>query len=446
MKSELPKCAHPICGIAMVEHIGRAMKKLGAEKPVLVVGHGAELLKSSLWDANYSFAMQETQEGTGHAAQMAMTKLGEFDGPVLLTPGDTPLLNAEGLQLLLEKFETSGAKAVVASFQVPEGGNYGRIIRNQAGEFAKIVEAKDCTPEEAKATEVNSAVYCFDAVTLRRLLPKLDKNNAQQEYLLTDILKHIVEEGHKVAVVEFPNDTIFKGVNNRWELAQAATIMRMSILERHALNGVTIIDPGTTFIDPDVEIAPEAQIEPMTVLQGRTKIGAGSVIGPMTTIDDSEIGASCRVAQSRVSHAIVGDNVKIGPFANIRPGTKLGNECRIGNFVEVKNSELGTGVASGHLTYIGDATIGDRTNVGAGTITCNYDGYKKHQTKIGKGAFIGSNSTIIAPCEVGDGAYIAAGSVVDKNIGKDSLGIGRAHTVEKTKWASQYRERMEEDS
>lgn len=441
MKSALPKCAHPVCGLAMVEHIGRAMKALGVGEPVIVVGEGAEMLKASLTSADYLFALQETQEGTGHAARMAMDALPEFDGPLLLTPGDTPLLNEEGLRRVLDNYNAGGCKAVVASFRVPEPRQYGRIIRNGDGTFRAIVEAKDCTPEELLVNEVNSAVYCFDAATLRRLLPKLTKENAQEEYLLTDILRLMTEEGHAVGIEEFADESIFKGVNNRWELSEAAEILRLRVLKEHALNGVTIVDLGTTFIELDVVIEPDTQIEPMTTLRGKTQIGTGSIIGPMTVVIDSKIGPECWVRQSQVHASTVAKGVKIGPFANLRPGSVVGEDCKIGNFVELKNATLGAKVAAGHLAYLGDATIGFGTNIGAGTITCNYDGYAKHRTEVGEKAFIGTNSTLVAPVTIGDGAYIAAGSTITRDIKADSLGIGRARTEEKQEWAALYRKR-----
>ncbi|MBL8048411.1 MAG: bifunctional UDP-N-acetylglucosamine diphosphorylase/glucosamine-1-phosphate N-acetyltransferase GlmU [Chthonomonas sp.] len=441
MKSELPKCAHPVCGLAMVEHIGRAMKALGVETPVLVVGHGASQLQASLTDPNYLFEMQETQEGTGHAAKMAMRSLPDFEGPVLLTPGDTPLLNREGLAQVLELFNQGGFAAVVATFTVPDAGNYGRIVRNASGDFAKIVEAKDCNEEERKIGEVNSAVYCFDAARLRAILPRLDKNNAQEEYLLTDVLRFMVEDGDRVGIVEFPDESIFKGVNNRWELAEAGEILRRRLLREHAMNGVTIVDPATTFIEPDVELEPDCLIEPMTTLRGKTRIGAGSIIGPMSVIIDAEIGRECWVRQSQVQASKVADGVKVGPYAHIRPGSTVGRGCKIGNFVELKNAQLGDKVAAGHLAYLGDATVGDGTNIGAGTITCNYDGYAKHRTTIGANTFVGTNSTLVAPLTIGDGAYIAAGSTITKDIEADSLGIGRARTEEKPQWAARYKQR-----
>lgn len=442
MKSDLPKCAHPVCGLAMVEHIGRAMKQLGVEKPVLVVGHGASQLQASLTSPEYLFALQETQEGTGHAARVAMALLDGYDGPILLCPGDTPLLTAEGMKALLDAYRQGQYGCVVATFCLPDAGKYGRIMRNAAGKFDRIVEAKDCTPDELKVREINSAVYCFDAAALRRHLPHLSRENAQEEYLLTDVLGMIIAEGGEVGIVEFPDDSIFKGVNNRWELAEAHEVLRMRILREHCLQGVTIVDPNTTTVEPDVRLAADCLIEPMTILRGDAIIGAGSIIGPMTVIDSATIGERCHIRQSHVQQCTLGDEVRVGPFAHIRPGSEVGSRSRVGNFVELKKATFGEGVMAGHLAYLGDAAIGAGTNIGAGTITCNYDGYNKWKTSIGERVFVGSNSTLVAPLEIGSGAFIAAGSTITDSIQPDALGIGRARTEEKAEWAARYRKKQ----
>lgn len=439
MRGEQPKCLYAVCGIPMAAHIGRAMKALGISHPILVVGHGADAMTLA-FGSEYTYVRQETQEGTGHAVMQAMPKLVDFNGPVLVTPGDTPLLDEGALRELVDTHHAQGAAVTVATFHLPDAGSYGRLVRDTEGNPVGIVEAKDCTPEQRKITEINSAVYCMDAEVLRKYLPRLDKNNRQNEYYLTDVVRLAAQDGLKIAAQVFPDDTIFGGVNDRFQLAQVAEVMRRRILERHCKNGVTIIDLNTTFIEPDVQIEPDAQIEPLTILKGHTTIGTGTIIGPDTTVQDAQIGRECVVLRSHLNRCVVGDGTKIGPFAHIRPGSDLGNNVKIGNFVETKKSTLADGVSASHLSYIGDAEVGERTNIGAGTITCNYDGFAKHRTTIGRDVFVGSNSTLVAPIKLGDRSFVAAGSVITRNLADGSLGIGRSRTDEKVGWADSWRE------
>jgi bifunctional UDP-N-acetylglucosamine pyrophosphorylase/glucosamine-1-phosphate N-acetyltransferase len=439
MRSELPKCLHEVCGVPMVEHVVRAMKKAGVERPVVVVGHGAELVKRALGDA-CEYVLQSEQLGTGHAVMSASGELGTHQGPLLVAAGDTPLLSAETLAGLVEAQRGSGAAASLATFILEDPFGYGRVVRED-GRVARIVEEKDCTDDEAAIDEVNAAVYCFDAASLFAELPRLKKDNAQGEYYLTDIIGRFYEAGEGVDGVVFDDESEFIGVNDRWQLAEASWLMRLAILGETAVSGVTIVDPTSTHIGIDVKIAPDAVILPGCVIEGKTEIGAGSQIGPNCWIKDSVIGERCRVFMSHLDGASMGDGSRCGPFSNLRPGAKLGGAVKIGNFVEVKNAELEGGVSVSHLTYVGDARVGEGTNIGAGTITCNYDGFAKHRTEIGKGVFIGSNSTLIAPIKVGDGAFVAAGSVVSKDVPDDALAVGRARQENKESWAKQWRKR-----
>jgi bifunctional UDP-N-acetylglucosamine pyrophosphorylase/glucosamine-1-phosphate N-acetyltransferase len=439
MKSELPKCLHEVCGLPMVEHVVRAMRGAGVERPVVVVGHGAELVEKAL-GPGCDYALQADQQGTGHAVMAARGLLGGHEGPLLVAAGDTPLLSAETLAGLVEAQKSTGAAATLATFTLEDPFGYGRIVRKN-GKVAAIVEQKDCDDDEAAIDEVNAAVYCFDGGTLFRELPRLQNENAQREYYLTDIVARLVGEGHGVEAVVFDDESEFLGVNDRWQLAEASFLMRLSILGEVAANGVTVVDPGSTHVGADVEIGPDTTILPGCVIEGKTKIGSRCQIGPSCWIKDSVIGDSCRVFMSHMDQATMGAGSRCGPFSNLRPGARLGQQVKIGNFVEVKNADLAQGVSVSHLTYVGDANVGEGTNVGAGTITCNYDGFTKNRTEIGKGVFVGSNSTLVAPVKIGDGAFIAAGSVVTKDVPEDALAVGRSRQENKEQWAKSWRKR-----
>ncbi len=441
MKSDVPKVMHLCMGIPMVELVGRAMRGAGVQRVVAVVGHGAELVKSHLSDQGFAFALQSVQLGTGHAALMAKDVFASFQGAILITPGDTPLLTAEALAEVVRVHTEANSLATIASINLQDPTGYGRIVRNVAGKPIRIVEQKDASPEEQKITEVNSSVYCFDSQTLFRILPTLGNNNAQGEYYLTDVIAQIVKEGGATEAVCFKDPDLFMGVNDRWHLAEASGKLRTRILKSHALNGVTIIDPGTTFISPDVEIGIDTVIEPMTILEGKSTIGANCQIGPNSKLSHAKVGNGCRILASHVDNSEVGDDARIGPFAHLRLGSKIGDGVKIGNFVETKKTTMGDRSSAGHLAYLGDSSVGSGANIGAGTITCNYDGYNKHRTQVGDGAFIGSNSTLVAPVTIAEGAYVAAGSVITNDVEEDALALGRARQVEKIGWVKAWREK-----
>lgn len=439
MKSELPKCLHEVCGLPMVEHVVRALKRVGVERPVVVVGHGAEKVREALGDT-CDYATQTEQLGTGHAVMSAVDLLGSHDGPLLVCAGDTPLLTPETLAVLVESQRSTGSAASMATFELDDPFGYGRVVRDGESVVA-IVEEKDCSDEEAAIDEVNAAVYCFDAQSLFKALPNLQNKNAQGEYYLTDIVATFVSEGLLVDAVRFDDESEFLGVNDRWQLSEASWLMRLSILGGLAMSGVTILDPASTHIGADVEVGQDCTILPGCVIEGKTTIGAGSQIGPNCWIKDSRIGERCRVFMSHMERAEMGAGSRCGPFSNLRPGARLGEEVKIGNFVEVKNSDLAKKVSVSHLTYIGDASVGADSNIGAGTITCNYDGFTKSRTEIGKGSFVGSNSTLVAPVRIGDGAFVAAGSVVTKDVPDDALAVGRTRQENKEAWAKHWRKR-----
>lgn len=440
MKSDLPKGLHKVCGVPLAELACRAVREAGVERTIVVIGHGGERMQETLGERN-EYAWQREQLGTGHAAMQAMDLLNEFEGPVLVVPGDAPLLSGAVLSALVDLHQSSGASCTLATARLADPTGYGRIVRDKAGRIERIVEHKDASAVERMLDEVSTSVYCFDCAALRRALPSLSSANAQGEYYLTDAVEAIRNEGGTIEALVSDDQDLLVGVNDRWQLAQCDKLLRQRILYKHAVNGVTLLDPDTIYIGLDVEIGQDTVIEPNTQIYGSTRIGKGCLIGPNSKIDSCELGDGCTVLMSHVIKAALGPGVKIGPFANIRPGAVLGEGVKVGNFVEIKNAELGDKVAVSHLTYIGDASIGANTNVGAGTITCNYDGFAKHRTEIGEDAFIGSNSTLVAPVRIGDGAMVAAGSVVTSDVPDDALAVGRARQEVKDNWVAQWRKR-----
>lgn len=430
MKSELPKGLHEVCGLPMVEHVGRAMRAAGISPIVVVIGHGGEAVQERLGDG-YLYAWQREQHGTGHAMQMAAPLLEGHNGPVVVAPGDTPLISADVFRALVEGFKGG---ALIASSIVENPKGYGRIVRN--GNAVKgIVEEKDATPEQRKIQEVNSAIYCFDGPGLLAELPKLKNDNAQGEYYLTDVVTALNPDA-----LVFDDSDILVGVNDRWQLAQADKKLRTRILRKHAEDGVTILDPDTTYLGAEVEIGVDTVLEPNTMIVGKTRVGKGCRIGPFTRIEDCQIGDQVNIYVSYLKEAKLHDTVKIGPYAHIRPASELYPDVKIGNFVETKNAVLAKGVKVSHLSYVGDASIGEETNIGAGTITCNYDGFNKHRTQIGNNVFVGSNSTLIAPISLGDGSFVGAGSVVTGGeYPAEALILGRSRTEVKEQWAAQWR-------
>lgn len=441
MKSDIPKGLHEVCGLPMVEHVARALRGAGVDRIVIVVGHGGELVQQRLGDA-YEYAWQREQHGTGHAAQMAAPLLEGFQGKIVVAAGDTPLVSSEMFSDLIHGGSKT-TKCLIASSNVENPKGYGRIVRNGSG-VQRIVEEKDATPEEKAIREVNSSIYCIDGPTLLDCLPKLKNDNAQGEFYLTDVVAMVAEQGAADAMT-FDDPDILVGVNDRWQLAEADRKMRERILRRHAESGVTIMDPGTTYLGAEVEIGVDTTLEPNTMIVGKTSVGKGCRIGPFTRIEDCQIGDQVMVYVSYLKEAKLHDTAKVGPFAHIRPGSELFPDVKVGNFVETKNATLETGVKASHLTYIGDAIIGENTNIGAGTITCNYDGFNKSRTQIGRDAFIGSNSTLVAPIKIGDGSFVAAGSVVSSgDYPSEALVIGRSRTEVKEQWAAQWRNKKRE--
>jgi bifunctional UDP-N-acetylglucosamine pyrophosphorylase/glucosamine-1-phosphate N-acetyltransferase len=440
MKSDLPKVLHRVGGETMVGHVVRAMRGAGVDRIIVVIGHGADLVRETL--EGVEFAVQTEQKGTGHAVMAAIPILGDWEGTVLVSSGDTPLMTDGALRRLIERQQETGAHSVIATVNKIDPTGYGRILW-EGDRYLGIIEEKDATPEQKRLTEVCVSVYAFSGAGLASALPRLNTNNAQGEYYLTDVPLITAESGGKVITELYDDEMLFAGVNDRAQLAEAATVLKRRINRQHMVNGVTIIDPEQTYIGVDVDIAPDAVIYPGTQLEGVTKIGAGAILGPNTRVLDSEIQAGATVQMSVVLYSVIGENAKVGPFSYLRSNAEIGPDVKVGAYVEVKNSSIGAKASLAHLSYIGDATIGARTNIGAGVITANYDGFLKHRTVVGSDAFIGSNSTLIAPVEVGSDAFVAAGTSLSKPVPSGAFAMTRADLTLKEEWVARYRARKQ---
>ncbi|MHB1000178.1 MAG: bifunctional UDP-N-acetylglucosamine diphosphorylase/glucosamine-1-phosphate N-acetyltransferase GlmU [Armatimonadota bacterium] len=443
MKSKLPKALHPLCGKAMTRFIIDACRESGIDDCIVVVGHGAEQVQEGL-GSDVRYAVQEEQRGTGHACMQTMALLDGVEGSVLVTPGDTPLVTSSILSKLISQHESTGDDATVLTAVLDDAGHYGRVVRDGDGCVTGIVEAKDASPEQKKIGEINTAIYCFKLPLLRKYLTKITPANAQGEFYLTDVIGLMAADGLKVGAVVSEDPDVVLGINNRVDLAYLTGIIRRKIINQLMIDGVTVIDPDSTYVDVGVQIGQDTTLYPQTTIEGKSIIGEGCVIGPSTRLMDAELGNEVTAQFSNIAESTVGDGTRIGPFAHLRPGCKIGKKVKIGNFVEGKKAVLGDNVSAGHLTYLGDAEVGERTNIGAGTITCNYDGYAKFKTIIGSNVFVGSHTTFVAPVEIGDGALTAAGTVVTADVPEDALVIARTPQSVKEGWAKARREQKEQ--
>jgi bifunctional UDP-N-acetylglucosamine pyrophosphorylase/glucosamine-1-phosphate N-acetyltransferase len=430
MKSKLYKVLHPVCGKPMVEHVIDQIKKLHIQDMVTIIGHGAEMVKAQLGNV-CSYALQEEQLGTAHAVMQACPRLEGKQGVTLVVCGDTPLIRAETMEALFKQHEESSAKATILTASIENPTGYGRIIRNDSGFVEKIVEHKDATEEERKINEINTGTYCFDNIALFEALKNVSNDNVQGEYYLPDVIEILKKQGEVVTAFQTNEFEETLGVNDRVALSEAERIMRHRTNEAHMRNGVTIIDPATTYIETDVEIGRDTVIYPGSMVKGKTIIGADCQIGPNTEIDSCKIGDATVIRHSVANDSLIGDRVNIGPFAHIRPKSAISDDVKIGNFVEIKKSNFGTGSKASHLSYIGDAEVGSNVNIGCGSITVNYDGKNKFLTKIEDDVFIGCNSNLVAPVTIGKGAYVAAGSTITKNVPGEALSIARARQENK---------------
>ncbi|ADV66840.1 bifunctional UDP-N-acetylglucosamine diphosphorylase/glucosamine-1-phosphate N-acetyltransferase GlmU [Deinococcus maricopensis] len=437
MRSKLPKMLHPVAGRPMVGWSVNAAKTLGARDIIVVTGHGADQIETALAPEGVRFVRQDRQLGTGHAFLVAARAL-QGGADVLLLYGDTPMLPPETLARMLEQHRTHGSALTVLTSELPDATGYGRIIRDENGEVARIVEEKAANPEEKRVREFNSGVYVMDD-RAPALAERITDDNPAGEYYITDLIALYRGEGAPVQAFRIPDAGEVMGANDRAQLAVLERLMRERINARHMRDGVTITDPASTYIEDTVRIARDATIQPGVILRGRTVIGEDAVIGAYSVIEDSEIGAGAVIKpHSMLEGAVVGSGSDVGPFARLRAGANLAGGVHIGNFVEVKNATLHEGVKAGHLAYLGDVTIGAETNVGAGTIIANFDGVNKHRTDIGAGVFIGSNSTLIAPRAVGDAAFIAAGSTVHEDVPEGALAVARGKQRTVTGWSRRY--------
>ncbi|HEV2879592.1 MAG TPA: bifunctional UDP-N-acetylglucosamine diphosphorylase/glucosamine-1-phosphate N-acetyltransferase GlmU [Candidatus Eremiobacteraceae bacterium] len=408
MKSRRPKVLHEICGSSMLAQVIQTLQRCDIGDIRVVINPE---LREHMEALGLRTVVQEPQLGTGHAVQLALADMPSDNIPVLIVSADMPLVPEQLLRDVVTAQRSDKAALAMATARVPLPSFFGRIVR-EGGKLARIVEQRDATPAQLAIDEVNAGIYCFDQATLRRAIAELSTDNAQGELYLTDCIAALARAGERIVTVEAADHRDVMGVNNRVELAAARAILQQRILEQHMLAGVTIVDPANTYIDAAVKIEPDTTIHPQTHLHGRTAIGRGCLIGPNTSISNSSIADGAEIVQSTVKESIVGEGVTVGPFAHLRGSTVVEQGARVGNFVEMKNTRMGRGAKASHLSYLGDSEIGEHTNIGAGTITCNYDGKKKHKTKIGKGVFIGSNSSLRAPIEIGDDAVTGAGSVV----------------------------------
>lgn len=423
MKSDLPKVLHPVAGKPMIWHALHAISQSTSEKPVVVVGHGADEVTKYLGDSA-STVMQEPQLGTGHAVMQAESLLKGKTDLVVVCYSDMPLLRGETLKKLVETQMNNKGPISMLTVHSDDPRGFGRVIRKADGTVESIVEEYVATPEQLRVRELNVGGYCFDANWLWDALRRIPKNPRKGEYYLTDTVELATKDGLPVqaTVMDDLEETI--GVNTRVHLSECENAMRRRINRQHMLNGVTMIDPASAYIEAGVSIGRDTVIMPNTYLHGKTEIGEGNVIGPNTIVRDTKIGNRCKVLASSLEGALLEDDVDMGPFARLRKGAHLGNHVHMGNFGEVKDSYLGDGVKMGHFSYIGNAQVGVNTNIGAGTITCNYDGEHKHPTLIGADVFIGSDTMLVAPLKIGAGARTGAGAVVTKDIPEDTLAVG----------------------
>ncbi|MEI3613959.1 bifunctional UDP-N-acetylglucosamine diphosphorylase/glucosamine-1-phosphate N-acetyltransferase GlmU [Pseudogracilibacillus sp. SO30301A] len=435
MKSKLYKVLHPILGRPMIQYVIEALKPTKVEKLVTVIGHGAEKVKSEIGNDS-QFVLQEEQLGTAHAVMQAEKILENKSGTTIVVCGDTPLITAETFDKLFEYHERSGAKATVLTTNITDPTGYGRVIRGESGDVERIVEHKDASDEEKKVKEINTGTYCFDNEALFSALKKVNNDNAQQEYYLPDVIEILKSQNEKVSAFITEDDKETIGINDRIALSHAENIMKIRINEMHLKNGVTIMDPTNTYIDPNVTIEPDVVVYPGSMLMGDTHIGTNTIIGPNTEIENCTIGQDTVIKQSVLKDSNIGREANIGPFAHIRPETTVGNEVRIGNFVELKKSVIGDNTKIPHLSYIGDANLGNGINIGCGTITVNYDGKEKHVTTIEDNAFIGCNSNLVAPVTIKKGSYVAAGSTITNDVPVDSLAIARSRQTNKKGYAA----------
>lgn len=438
MKSKLPKVMHKVCGKQLVKHVFDSVAGICDDKPIVVVGRSAELVEE-LFASSARFARQEVRKGTAHAVMCAQQLFEDKDGYIIITAGDMPLLTAQTFDKLFALATQNEYSACVLTAKVENPFGYGRIIRNAEGCVVSIVEQRDASEEEQKINEVNTSVYCFNIKDLICALSQVKSDNAQGELYLTDTLSILNNMSKKVGACVLDDAIEAMGINDRVQLSEAEAQMRRRINKRVMLEGVTLIDPENTYIGADVKIGADTVIYPGSCFEGNTVIGEDCTIFSGCRIVDSCVGNKTEITSSVLLEAKVGNNTKVGPNAYLRKGTDVGDNARIGDFVEIKNARIGNGTKVSHLTYVGDATVGEDCNMGCGTVFVNYDGKNKHHSTVGNHVFIGCNSNIIAPVKIGDNAFIAAATTVTKDVEENDLSIGRSRQENKKGWVLNYK-------
>lgn len=441
MASSIPKVLHPIGGRSLVHHAVAAAAGLEPEHLVVVVGHGRDQVIDHLAEVTpkAATAVQDEQLGTGHAVQVAMAELPELSGTVVVTYGDVPLLTTPVLADLLTAHADQGNAVTVLTAMVEDPAGYGRVLRAEDGTVTEVVEQKDATDEQRAVREINSGVYAFDAAVLRAGLDRLETDNAQGELYLTDVVRHANAAGGRVGAMVVADTWAVEGVNDRVQLATLNRELNRRTVEAWMRAGVTVIDPATTWIDADVTLDRDVLLEPNTMLRGATSVASGARIGPNCLVVDTAVGEGATLADATTYGAVIGPEAAVGPYTYLRPGTRLGRGAKAGGFVELKNAELGDNAKVPHLSYAGDASIGEGANIGAGTIFANYDGVAKHHTDVGAHSFVGSNSVLVAPLEIADGAYVAAGSAVTSRVAPGELAVARGKQRNIAGWVARRR-------
>lgn len=437
MKSKLYKVMHPVMGKPMVGHVVQAAIDAKVDQIITVTGFGAETVQNYLGDRS-EYVFQKEQLGTAHAVDQARSFLADKEGTTLVLSGDTPLIQAETIKKLMDEHEEKRAKATILTAHAEDPYGYGRVIRSDSGQVAKVVEEKDADETEKEVQEINTGTYCFDNKSLFKMLEKVDNNNAQGEYYLPDVLEILKNQNEKITAYQLENMDETLGVNDRVALSEAAELMKTRINKNHMINGVTLVDPNNTYIEADVKIGQDTVIEPGTYLKGKTEIGQNVKIGLNSVIQDSTLADDVEVKQSVVTESTIKKGADVGPFSHLRPGAVLEENVHVGNYVEIKNATIGKDTRVGHHTYVGDAIVGEDVNIGCGVVFANYDGKKKSKTTVGNKSFVGSNATLVAPVSLGHRSFVAAGSTITNEIKDESLGIARARQVNKEEFYAKY--------
>ena len=432
MKSALPKVLQPLAGATLVERVLASARHLKPERRLLIVGHQAERVEQQLGSSGeLEFVLQQPQNGTGHAVQQLLPVLDHFDGELLVLNGDVPLLRAETVEALVQRHRSSNADVTLLTARLDDPTGYGRVFADEQGRVSAIVEHRDCSEQQRSNNLTNAGIYCFNWAKLAAVLPQLSTDNDQGELYLTDTVEMLTNAMH----FEVADPDEVNGINNRKQLAQCEAMLQQRLRDYWMDQGVTFIDPSSCTLSEHCRFGRDVLIEPQTHIRGHCQIGDNCRLGPGSLIEDATLGTSVEVVHSVVRGAVVGDAVSIGPFAHLRPAAEIGRGCRIGNFVEVKKSRLGDGSKVNHLSYIGDAELGEQVNVGAGTITANYDGVRKHRTVVGDYSKTGANSVLVAPVTIGSKVTIGAGSTITKDVPDGALAIGRSKQMTKEGWA-----------